>query len=100
MPFVRSTDLASDLHALKTHWRVTLLAAVVDDRAEPLADLRWPSRAGLLFGNEFDGLREHWLSACDRRVTIPMQPGTDSLNLGVAAGIFIYQMKRGTTSLP
>lgn len=26
--------------------------------------------------------------------TIPMQPGTDSLNLGVAAGIFIYEMTR------
>jgi tRNA G18 (ribose-2'-O)-methylase SpoU len=30
------------------------------------------------------------LSACDRKITIPMGLGTDSLNVAVAAGIFLY----------
>jgi len=92
VPLVQSADLLSDLRSLKDRWGVELLAAVVDDRAESLADLAWPPRAGVLFGNEFDGLRSCWLSECSRHVTIPMQPGTDSLNVGVAAGIFVYEM--------
>ena len=99
MPFAGSEDLLADLKRLKNRWRVELLAAVLDDRAEPLADFRWPRRAGILFGSEYHGLRAEWLSLCGRRVTIPMAPGVDSLNVGVAAGIFIYEMKRKPTRL-
>jgi len=94
MPFVGSEDLLADLKRLKDRWRVELLAAVLDARAERLADVRWPERAGILFGSEYDGLRQAWLALCNRQVTIPMAPGVDSLNLGVAAGIFMYEMKR------
>jgi tRNA G18 (ribose-2'-O)-methylase SpoU len=37
------------------------------------------------------------VAACDRRVTIPMQLGTDSLNVAVAAGIILYHFTRETT---
>ena len=30
------------------------------------------------------------VDACNRKVTIPMKLGTDSLNVAVAAGIFLY----------
>ena len=36
---------------------------------------------------------EH-IAACNRRVTLPMQLGTDSLNVAVAAGIFLYHFTR------
>jgi tRNA G18 (ribose-2'-O)-methylase SpoU len=97
MPFVESEDLVADLNRLKERWQVELLAAVLDDQAERLSQVRWPRRAGILFGSEYDGLGAEWLSLCDRRVTIPMAPGVDSLNLGVAAGIFLYEMKRRAT---
>lgn len=91
-PFARSTDLARDLAALRNHWGVELNAAVLDKDAQPLACAAWPPRSAVVFGNEFDGLSADWLSLCDRRLTIPMQPNTDSLNLGVATGIFLYEM--------
>jgi tRNA G18 (ribose-2'-O)-methylase SpoU len=47
-------------------------------------------RAAILFGNEAQGLSPDVVAACDRRVTIPMHYGTDSLNVAVAAGIFLY----------
>jgi tRNA G18 (ribose-2'-O)-methylase SpoU len=92
LPFVKSADLSADLHALKDRWRVELLAAVLDEQAERLCEVQWPLRAGVVFGNEFDGLRAEWLAQCPRQITIPMQPRTDSLNLGVAAGIVMYEM--------
>lgn len=94
VPFVRSADLNRDLSLLKAAWDVELSAAVLDKDAPPLADARWPNRAGVVFGNEFDGLSADVRLLCDRRWTIPMAPNTDSLNLGVAAGIFLYEMTR------
>lgn len=94
MPFTKSTNLTADLHDLKGPWGVELLAAVLDPVAQRLIDVAWPLRAGLVFGNEFDGIRDHWLDECHQRVTIPMHRGTDSLNLGVAAGIFVYDMMK------
>lgn len=96
VPYRESPDLSADVRRLQERWGVELLAAVLDEQAEKLDQLRWPPRVAVLFGQEFGGLSSQWLSAADRRVTIPMQPGTDSLNLGVAAGIFIYEMKKET----
>jgi len=92
VPFVRSAALLADLGRLKQQWRVELLATVLDPEAEQLASLCWPHRAGVLMGNETEGLGKECLALCDRRITIPMHPKVDSLNLGVAAGVFLYDL--------
>lgn len=94
VPLARSVDLAADLFLLRRQFGYEVFAAVLDPEAEPLPDVRWPDRTAILFGNEFDGLSDHWLAGCGRRVTIPMRPGIDSLNLGVAAGIVLYELQR------
>jgi tRNA G18 (ribose-2'-O)-methylase SpoU len=93
-PFRKSPDLAADLDQLRDRWGVEIVAAVLDERAVPLFSIRWPRRAAVMLGNEFDGLDDRWLSYCSQRATIPMARQTDSLNLGVAAGIFVYEMLR------
>jgi len=95
VPYRKALDMAADLAALRDRWGVEFLAAVLDEQALPLASVSWPRRAGVMLGNEFDGLDEGWLEFCALRVTIPMARQTDSLNLGVAAGIFVYEMMRG-----
>lgn len=95
VPFITSIDLAADLQRLKAQWGVELVATVLSPDAARLDVFRWPSSAAVLFGNEFEGLDAEWVAFCDHRLTIPMQPGTDSLNLGVAAGVFLYEMTRG-----
>lgn len=44
----------------------------------------------LVLGNEGEGLGEDALAACPDRVTIPMDGGTESLNVAVAAGVLLY----------
>jgi tRNA G18 (ribose-2'-O)-methylase SpoU len=44
----------------------------------------------ILVGGEPDGLSREEIALCDRRVTIPMRHGTDSLNVAVATGIFLH----------
>ncbi len=96
IPFFRSTEITADLEALRRRWGVTLFATVLDESAEPLPTVEWSERAAMLFGNEFEGLDDECLACCDRKVTIPMPPWVDSLNLGVAAGIFVYEMMKST----
>lgn len=94
VPWAQSADVPADFAALHRRYGVELAATVLDSAADRVDGVRWPARLGLVFGSEFDGLRHHWLELCQRRVTIPMQAGTDSLNLGVAAGIFLYEARR------
>lgn len=91
---MKSEDLAADLEILKNRHGFTLFATLLDPTAEVLKEVAWPGRVGILLGNEMTGLVAPWLDCCDRRVTIPMPPEVDSLNLGVAAGIFFYEMQK------
>lgn len=97
LPIVSSDDLQRDLKRLKDQRNYQLAAAVTDPDAEPLAHAGRPSnpdRLALLFGSESHGLDDQWVQMCDRRITIPMQLGTDSLNIAVAAAVFLYHFTR------
>jgi TrmH family RNA methyltransferase len=51
------------------------------------------SRVALVVGNETDGVGPEVLAAADHVVRIPMSGGVESLNVGVAAGISMYELK-------
>jgi tRNA G18 (ribose-2'-O)-methylase SpoU len=100
LPIRHSDDLMRDMRRLREEWGIQFAATVLDTDAEPLASAKRPPRFGLLLGNEAQGLDDSWVRGCDRRITIPMQRGTDSLNVAVAAGIFMYHFTKlysGTT---
>lgn len=90
LPIRSSTSLAEDLRAMHELWGVERLAAVLDADAEPLEQARRGARVALMFGSEGHGLGERWLSWADRRVRLDMRRGVDSLNVAVAAGVFLY----------
>jgi tRNA G18 (ribose-2'-O)-methylase SpoU len=92
---VESSDLEGDLKRLKRDWGVHLIATVLDRTAPPLKSATRPERLGLVFGNESAGLDPRWISLCDERVTIPMSSTADSLNVAVAAGIFLHHFVEG-----
>lgn len=94
LPLLHTDNLLRDLARLRSEWGVQLAATVLDDEAEPLARATRPPRLGLLLGGEAQGLEPADVAACDRKVTIPMKLGTDSLNVAVAAGIFLYHFTR------
>ena len=90
LPIVQSEDLKRDLQRLKSEFGVTLLGTVLDDEAEPLAGAASVRRLALAFGSESEGLPRFVVDACDRRVTIPMHLGADSLNVAVSAAVCLY----------
>jgi len=49
-------------------------------------------RLALILGNEITGLSPQILKYCDERIHIPMRGKKESLNVGVAAGIALYEL--------
>jgi tRNA G18 (ribose-2'-O)-methylase SpoU len=90
LPIVRSDDLLRDLQALRDEHGMELIATVVDERAEALAAARRRPRSAILLGSEAQGLDRQWIDLCERRITIPMHLGTDSLNVATAAAVVLY----------
>lgn len=48
----------------------------------------------LIFGSEGDGISPAVLETCDAAVSIPMPERIDSLNVGAAAAVFLYEANR------
>jgi tRNA G18 (ribose-2'-O)-methylase SpoU len=92
LPIVESPELAADLRHLQDAGYELVATVVNDAAAEPLADFRPQGRTAILFGSEGHGLSEEMLEHCQRRVTIPMQLGVDSLNVAVAAAVVLYEV--------
>ncbi len=94
LPIVESADLQADLTICAAGWNVELWATVLRPQAKPLVQATRPRRLALVFGSEGHGLAERWIACCDTQLTIPMAAGTDSLNVAVASGIFLYEVTR------
>ena len=68
--------------------------------AHPRADGKTLSRADftgdccLVFGSEGDGISKEVLESCDEAVAILMSANVDSLNVGAAAAVFLYEVQR------
>jgi len=71
-----------------------MIAAVPRDGLDPDA-VDWPGRIALLLGGEGHGLGGDIIAATDERVTIPMEPPVESLNVAASAAIMVYAARRG-----
>jgi tRNA G18 (ribose-2'-O)-methylase SpoU len=90
LPIIESADLVRDLERLKSDWQFELAATVLSHDAEPLEMATRGPRFAILMGNEDTGLEESWTQICNRKLTIPMSRGIDSLNVAVSAGIMLF----------
>ena len=61
--------------------------------SDPLKELNIEKPYALILGNEGKGVNPKILSLADKKVRIEMD-GIDSLNVGVAAGILLYELKK------
>jgi TrmH family RNA methyltransferase len=60
--------------------------------------LDWRDRVLLFVGSEGPGLSRDTIAACDARVTVPMEPPVESLNVAVAAALLVYEARRQRTA--
>ncbi|MGN6507708.1 MAG: TrmH family RNA methyltransferase [Tepidisphaeraceae bacterium] len=92
LPVARAEDLRSDLRQLQQDHAFECWATVLAPDAIALPRVKRPPRVAVLLGNEGPGLEADLIGLCDRRVTLPMQRGTDSLNVAAASAVFLYQL--------
>lgn len=92
----RQTFVRADWEALRrwtTEWQCAVIGATPDG-ATDLHRLRCPRAPLLVLGEERRGLSARQRALCGSFVRIPMDTGTDSLNLGVAGSLLLYEVYR------
>jgi len=92
-PLVKVQNLLGTLAALRARG-VRCLAAHPRPGASKLATVDLRGDCCLVFGAEGPGLSAPVLAACDDAVEIPMPSHMNSLNVAVAAGVFLYEATR------
>lgn len=70
-----------------------LYGAALSDRAEDIRKVDLKAGA-VAVGSEGHGLSREILALCDGEVIIPMEPGSESLNAGVAAAILMWELAK------
>ena len=90
LPIREAPDLIGDVVALREMHGFEVLATVLDKNATPLDQVAKPKRLALVLGSEGHGLDERWLQLCPQQITLPMRAGIDSLNVSIAAAVFLY----------
>ena len=80
-----------ELLSFRTKHGVRLWGAAAS--GEILGVERPPARLGIVVGNEGAGLTDSVRSSVDRLVSIPMADRSESLNVAVAAGILLYEVR-------
>jgi RNA methyltransferase, TrmH family len=92
MPVASAPSVSAVLSTLRTAG-VRTIAAVPRDGADPAA-VDWRGSIGLLLGGEGPGLSPEAIAASGARVTIPMAPPVESLNVAVAGAILVYAARQ------
>jgi 23S rRNA (guanosine2251-2'-O)-methyltransferase len=86
-------SLAQTLQELRARG-VRCLAAHPRAGGKTLSQTDFSDDCCLIFGSEGNGISQTILEACDESVAIPMANGVDSLNVGAAAAVFLYEANR------
>ena len=93
VPVVTVTNLARALRALQEQGIWVVGAA--GEAADSLYDVDFTPSTTIVLGGEEKGLRRLTREVCDRLARIPMaEGGVESLNVSVAAGIFLFEARR------
>ncbi len=92
IPIYACSDLPSWIAA--TRQRGVHVVGASGNVERELYDIDLPIPLAIVVGNETEGLTDATFAACSSLVRIPMAPGQDSLNVGVAAGVLLYDVVR------
>jgi TrmH family RNA methyltransferase len=69
-------------------------AAAVPREGRTPRDVDWRVRSAIVVGGEGAGLTTDVIDVCEERVTIPMQPPVESLNVAVAGALLVFEAAR------
>jgi 23S rRNA (guanosine2251-2'-O)-methyltransferase len=86
------TNLARTLRELKDAG-VTVVGTTMD-APSTLLNTKLDGPIAIVLGSEGEGIRRLTAETCDALVTIPMYGSVESLNVSVASGMCLYEVRR------
>ncbi len=92
VPYIEVSNLVRAIDRLRDHgvWVV----GSSGDADTPLTRFEAGPRLALVMGSEGKGMRRLTRESCDQLVAIPMQGSVESLNVSVATGICLFELRR------
>ena len=96
LPVCKVENLQNALRYLRDSGLSVIAATEHTDKNYTEADMTLPTC--IVMGSEEKGIYEENLKLCNEKVRIPMSGALESLNVSVAAGIFIYEAVRQRTN--
>ena len=94
MPWTRLPDWATALPSLTAAGFTTVALTLAPDSRPIEEAVAGIDKVALVLGSEGHGLSPRWEQAADRRATIPMRAGIDSLNVAAATAVACYVTAR------
>lgn len=92
LPIATGSSAADAVAAARRNGLRILASDVRGGRPLPACDLSGGS--AVLLGGEGPGLRQSLIEEADDRISIPMQPPVESLNVAIAAALILYEAGR------
>lgn len=91
--FILDVHEEADLESFMANYRGTTVVTTLDG-ATPLYAASWQGPLAWVFGAEGLGVRPALIAAAGLRVRIPMPGAVESLNVGAAAAVCLFEMVR------
>jgi 23S rRNA (guanosine2251-2'-O)-methyltransferase len=91
VPMAQVTNINREIEYLKSQGFWVYGAAM---KGQAVYKTTFPNRTVLVMGNEGKGIGQLTQRLCDHMVTIPTTGHIDSLNVSVATGILLYEVRR------
>ncbi len=94
MAWTRLPDWSAALPTLSSAGFTTMALTIAQDATPIESAVAGVERLALVLGSEGHGLSTRWEQSADRRATIPMRDGIDSLNVAAASAVACYVAAR------
>lgn len=62
--------------------------------SKSIYEIKKVNKFGIVVGNEAQGVRDDVLSLCDQNIILPMDNNVESLNVGIASAILMWELKK------
>jgi TrmH family RNA methyltransferase len=87
-----SKNIGEDIAILKKIG-YNVFAAHLDKNSRPVDEIKFDAKTAVAFGNEGTGLDAEITEICGDKMIIPMNRGSESLNVSIAAAIVLWEMR-------
>ena len=92
MPFIYASDITDIILNIKNNgynvYGTAIEGSILYDKAD------YTRGAGIVIGNEANGISDRVMGYITDRISIPMEGGIESLNAAVAAAVVMYEAAR------